>query len=81
MLLYDERDVWKVPAHGGGTTLTRNGKTDGIRYNRVFRLDPDDEGVDLSVPVYFSAYGEWTKQAGLARLECRLRAVRLVALG
>ena len=69
VLLYDDWDVWKVPAHGGGTNLTRNGKTDGIRYNRVFRLDPDDEGVDLSAPVYFSAYGEWTKQAGLARLE------------
>ena len=69
VLLYDDWDVWKVPAHGGGgTNLTRNGKTDGIRYNRVFRLDPDTEGVDLSAPVYINAYGEWTKKAGLVRL-------------
>jgi len=69
VLLYDDWDVWKVPAHGGGTNLTRNGKRDGIRYNRVFRLDPDDEGIDLSDPVYINAYAEWTKRAGLARLD------------
>ena len=70
VLLYDNWDIWKVAAHGeGGENLTVNGRTDGIRYNRVLRLDREDEGIDLSEPVYFNAYGEWTKKSGLARME------------
>ncbi len=79
VLLSDNWDVWNVPVHGGaGTNLTVNGQADGIRYNRPYRLDPDDEGIDLSEPVYFNAYGEWTKKAGLARLEPGARATKLL---
>ncbi len=69
VLLYDHWDIWKVAADGsGGTNLTINGKKDGIRYNNVFRLDPEDEGIDLSEGVYINAYGEWTKKSGVAHL-------------
>ncbi|HEY2375350.1 MAG TPA: prolyl oligopeptidase family serine peptidase [Gemmatimonadaceae bacterium] len=30
---------------------------------------PLDEGVDLTKPLYFGTYGEWTKKEGLARVE------------
>ena len=70
VLLYDNWDVWKVSALGeGGENLTVNGRADGVRYNRVLRLDREDEGIDLSEPVYFNAYGEWTKKSGFKRLE------------
>ncbi len=70
VLLYDNWDVWNVPVHGGaGTNLTVNGKKEQIRYGRRFRLDPEEKGIDLSVPVYFAAYGEWTKKAGIARID------------
>jgi dienelactone hydrolase len=70
VLLTDNWDVWKFPAHGGpGVNLTLNGKKDGIRYRSRIRLDPEEKGIDLSVPVYFSIYGEWTKKAGYARLD------------
>ena len=51
VLLYDNWDVWKVSALGeGGENLTVNGRADGVRYNRVLRLDSEDEGIDLSEP-------------------------------
>lgn len=70
VLLYDNWDVWNVPVHGGkGTNLTLNGKKEGIRYQRRFRLDPEEKGVDLSAPLYLETYGEWTKKGGIARVD------------
>ena len=70
VLLSDGWDVWKLSVHGDkATNLTQNGKTDQIRYQRRFRLDPKEKGIDLSRSVYFSAYGEWTKKAGIGRIK------------
>jgi dipeptidyl aminopeptidase/acylaminoacyl peptidase len=70
VLLSDAWDVWNVPADGGAATnLTRNGKSEKIRYRRYFKLDPEEKGIDTGKPLYFSAYGEWTKKGGIARVE------------
>ena len=70
VLLSDNWDVWNAPVHGGqATNLTVNGKKEKIRYQTRFRLDPDEKGIDLTAPVYLRAYGEWTKKAGIARLD------------
>ena len=73
VLLTDAWDVWKVPVGGGAAVnLTVNGKKDAIRYQQRFAIEsPDDrdEGIDLSRPVYFHAYGEWTKKGGIARID------------
>lgn len=78
VLLSDNWDVWKVCRHGEeGINLTINGKKDKIRYKRKYVLDftrsyqrhPEAKGIDLSGPVYFETYGEWTKKAGIARIE------------
>ena len=70
VLLSDGWDVWRVPATGAAATnLTINGRKDGIRYRRRFALDPDERGVNLAAPMYLEAYGEWTKQQGIARLD------------
>lgn len=70
VLLSDGWDIWNVQVGGGkGVNLTVNGRKDGIRYRRRFQLDPDEKGIDLSKNVYISAYGEWTKKAGIARLD------------
>jgi dienelactone hydrolase len=70
VLLSDGWDVWNVPVHGGqAANLTINGKKDGIRYRQRHRLDPDEKGIDLAKPVYFSSYGEWTKKAGIVRID------------
>ena len=70
ILLYDNWDIWKIPVHGGkGVNLTVNGKKDGICYRSRYRLDPEEQGIDLSKPLYISAYGEWTKKGGVARVD------------
>ena len=62
--------MWNIPTHGGaGENLTINGKKEGIRYQRRFRLDPEEKGIDLSKPLYISTYGEWTKKSGVARVD------------
>ncbi|HOW86737.1 MAG TPA: prolyl oligopeptidase family serine peptidase [Candidatus Aminicenantes bacterium] len=70
VLLSDGWDIWSVPVSGSGkaVNLTGNGFRDKIRYRRL-RLDPEEKAIDLGQPQYFSAYGEWTKKAGIARLE------------
>lgn len=70
VLLSDGWDIWAVPVSGAGraVNLTVNGFKDKIRYRRL-RLDPEEKAVDLRQPQYFAAYGEWTKKAGLARLD------------
>lgn len=70
VLLSDGWDIWNVPVHGGrGTNLTLDGKKDGIRYQRRFRLDPEEKGIDLATPVYVGMFGEWTKKTGIARID------------
>lgn len=67
VLLSDGWDIWKVAVDGKeAENLTVNGKSEQIRYTNPHRFDPDIDGIDLSSPVYISAYGEWTKKAGFA---------------
>ena len=71
VLLFDNWDVWRVPANGAGTAvnLTGDGKTTKVRYQRRYSFDPQEKGIDLTKPIYFSAYGEWTKKSGIARVD------------
>lgn len=65
--------------------LTGNGREDQIRYQRIYDFEAGgggrggrggrgggfgrSEGIDLSKPLYFATYGEWTKHEGLARVD------------
>jgi dienelactone hydrolase len=70
VLLSDNWDVWKVPVHGGpGINLTEDGKKESIRYRLRIALDPKEKGIDLSAPIYFSMQSEWTKKAGIGRVD------------
>jgi dipeptidyl aminopeptidase/acylaminoacyl peptidase len=70
VLLSDNRDIWNAPVHGGqAVNLTVNGKKDRVRYQNRFRLDPEEKGIDLNGPMYVRAYGEWTKKAGIGRID------------
>ena len=70
VFLSDGWDIWKVSVDGiGAENLTLNGKAEQIRYSKPHQFDPDVEGIDFSQPVYISAYGEWTKKAGFARID------------
>ena len=89
VLLSDGWDAWKVPVKGTGKAinLTADGRTNQVRYQRVYSFDAarpggrggrggggffgavPSEGIDLTKPVYFATYGEWTKKEGLARVD------------
>jgi hypothetical protein len=73
VLLSDNWDIWQVPVDGGqAINLTVNGRKEQIRYQQRLPLEPPedrDEGIDMSQPQYFRVYGEWTKKAGIGRLD------------
>ena len=85
VLVQDNWDVWQVSTAGGqATNLTVNGRRESIRYQRRFALEPSDrrdEGIDLSKPQYFQAYGEWTKKGGIARIDPAKTGVAMLAWG
>ena len=78
VLLSDNWDVWKVPANGGKAVNLTNGRKDKIRYNAIYRLDPDEKGFDLSKPLYIHSYGEWTKKGGIAVLDSGTSSIRVL---
>lgn len=72
VLLSDRWDIWKVAVSGteAPVNLTVNGRKDAIRYqSRVPGIYPNERGIDLSKPQYFSVMAEWTKRAGYGILE------------
>ncbi|MBR7799781.1 S9 family peptidase [Undibacterium fentianense] len=78
VLLSDGWDIWKMPVDGGkAIAITEDGKREQVRYQRRFVLDPNEKGIDLSKPQYFSAYGEWTKKAGLLQMDVNGKVKRL----
>jgi hypothetical protein len=86
VLVHDNWDVWQVPVDAGASAvnLTVNGRQDAIRYVNRFALESAedrDKGIDLSKPQYFRAYGEWTKKAGIARLNPGKPGVQMLTWG
>lgn len=74
VLLSDNWDIWLVSTHGEKfINLTQNGRKEQLRYQRRFQLDPEEKGINLSRPLYLAVFGEWTKKAGIARLEVDAR--------
>jgi dipeptidyl aminopeptidase/acylaminoacyl peptidase len=69
VLLYHRYDVWHQPLDGSpARNLTEGrGAQDEIRF-RYVRTDPEERFIDLSKPLLFSAYGEWTKKEGFFEL-------------
>jgi dipeptidyl aminopeptidase/acylaminoacyl peptidase len=79
VLLSDGFDIWRVPVSGGeATNLTVNGKSDQIRYGRPTRLDPDEQGYDLSKDLYVAMYGEWTKKGGMGLIKPGEKGVKVL---
>ncbi len=79
VLLNDRYDVWQVPTDGSKATRLTDGAAEQVRH-RLVRLDPDEEWVDPTKPLYFALSGEWTKKSGYARREPSGAVTRLVWL-
>ena len=67
VLLYDKFDVWQVAANGSKAAKLTDGAADQIEY-RYADLDPQEEAIDVSKPLYFEITGIWNKKSGYARL-------------
>lgn len=67
VLLYDKFDVWEIAPDGSKATRLTDGSADQVRH-RLVTLDPEEEAVDMSKPVYVSLFGIWTKKSGYGRL-------------
>ena len=74
-----------VNGTGKAVNLTTDGRKNQVHYQRLYNFASGaaagrggrggrggaglDDGVDLTKPLYFATYGEWTKKEGLARVE------------
>jgi dipeptidyl aminopeptidase/acylaminoacyl peptidase len=67
VILYDKFDLWLVPVDGSKATRLTDGTAEQIR-SRYVRLNPDDEGIDLSKPSYVSLFGLVSKKSGYGEL-------------
>lgn len=75
VLLYDEYDVWALSPDGSKADKLTNGRDKRIRY-RVNRLDWEKKYIDTKLPVYFSMFGDTTKDSGFAVLLPKKRTVK-----
>ena len=74
VLISDNWDIWQIPVDGGKADEPdrSTARRMQIRYRGRIALEPIEEradGIDLSKPQFFTAYGEWTKKGGIARLD------------
>ena len=66
VLINDRWDVWEVQPDGsGGRRLTMGAENEVL--HRVIRIDREADAHDPDEPIYYSTYGEWTKNAGFSR--------------
>jgi dienelactone hydrolase len=68
VILYDKFDLWQVAPDGTRAARLTDGAEEETRH-RYLRLDPDEEFLDTSKPLYLSLFGIWTKKSGFARLD------------
>lgn len=67
VIAYDQFDVYKLWADGSKKILLTDGKKDKIRYRQV-ELNHEAKGLANDDTIYFSMFGELTKDRGYARL-------------
>lgn len=78
LLVRDLWDIWQVPVNPAeaAKNLTVNGRTEKIRYQYTYQLDPEAKGFNPAGPLYVRMYGEWNKKAGIGRLAADKKGIR-----
>lgn len=69
VLLYDQYDIWQVPADGSGRAVNLTdgvGRKEQIEF-RYVRLDPKERTIDPSKPLLLRAENQWTRDSGFYR--------------
>lgn len=65
VLLYDEFDVYRATPDGDEITKITNGAPDKIQYRQQW-VDTEEAYIEKGDPIYFSMYGDTTKNRGYA---------------
>lgn len=63
VMVYDRYDVYRLNADGSGVERLTFGADDKIRFRQA-RVDFDEDTLAPNDPIYFSAYGDFTKDSG-----------------
>ncbi|MCP4726172.1 MAG: prolyl oligopeptidase family serine peptidase [bacterium] len=65
VILNHKYDLWLQPLDGGTAVNLTKGEGDNneIRFDYI-QFDREERFIDMSKPVYISAFGQWTKKAG-----------------
>ncbi len=70
IFIRDNWDAWRVPLAGGSAVnITGDGQKNQIHYQGRLIFDPKEREIDVSKPMYFQTYGEWTKKEGLSQVD------------
>ena len=70
LLIRDNWNIWKISGDGKKyENLTIDGARNGIRYQNRFRMDADEEGIDLKQPIFVRVFDESNKESGFARID------------
>jgi len=69
-ILESRFDLWLQPLDGGAAVNLTGGQgvAEEIEF-RILDLDPEEDEVDLDGPIWLTAFGTWTKEAGFFRME------------
>jgi dipeptidyl aminopeptidase/acylaminoacyl peptidase len=76
-LANDEFDVWRIPTDGSRAVRLTAGKETGTIY-RFTRLDYEDNYIDPTKDMYFTAFGDIDKKSGYYRIPVKGKASMLV---
>ncbi|MFC1556089.1 alpha/beta hydrolase family protein, partial [candidate division KSB1 bacterium] len=75
--VYDQFDVYRVTPDGKKFEKLTDGAADKIRF-RIQRIDFEEPYLEENEPLYFSAYGEFTKDSGYYVMEKGKKPVKLI---
>jgi len=67
-------DIWELQLDTQGADRITAGAQEQVQH-RLLDLDPDEEWIDKSKPIYLSIYGDRTKKSGFARCSLQTKAV------
>lgn len=70
VLVYDQYDVYQISPDGAGVKRLTFGADDKVRFRQV-RVDFEEDTLAPNDPIYFSAYGDFTKDSGYYVLRSR----------
>ena len=66
-LVHSKYDIWQIKIDGSTSTNLTNGASDKIS-SRYIKVDPDQEYIDLKIPIYMRRTGEWSKKSGYSKV-------------